>query len=474
MQRALVLILVFLCGISFGKIKILTNVSSVEIRADHSLLGFIDQTKTAVVEVTPPATLTLSKPGYLPLTLSVRDASSTYCAEMIPASYITVNSTPSNAYVMLDNSFVGVTPLRLTTSPGTATLSIGKEDYAETNKTVFLKPFEECSVNVSLLKTPVVSFESDQTADLWIDGVYRGKTPLTVQLQAREHVLRAKAKNYFEVQRSFVVTNAAAQNIDIDMMPASYLRIQIPVDSAVIDLNGEKYMSGELIGPLNPGEINVVIKAEGYAEKALELSLDQGLNEITVELQEKSHILNVLEPVDAVVKIDNVPRGRIPVKVSLIEGIHLVEIQQGSKFWLGIVDLTQDMVLRTDFSQATLVLLGNKKDTLFVVNGTSFVPPSVIYVKPGFCSLEIRSDSVSKRIVELLPGTVNYFFGDKSSGYVCLFGRAPERCFVDGVGVGISPILFLPLRPGEHVLQVGKKRTVIELLPQEILYLEQK
>ena len=114
MQRTLVLILVLLCGISFGKIRILTNVSGVEIRADHSLLGFIDQTKTAVVEITPPATLTLSKPGYLSSALPVRDASSTYYVEMIPASYITVNSTPSNAYVIFDNSFVGVTPLKLT------------------------------------------------------------------------------------------------------------------------------------------------------------------------------------------------------------------------------------------------------------------------------------------------------------------------------------------------------------------------
>ena len=474
MQRTLVLILILLCGISFGKIRILTNVSGVEIRAGHSLLGFIDQTKTAVVEITPPATLTLSKPGYLSSALPVRDASSTYYVEMIPASYITVNSTPSNAYVIFDNSFVGVTPLKLTTFPGTATLIIGKEDYTEINKTVFLHPFEEVSVSVSLPETPTVSFESNQTADLWIDDVYRGKTPLTVQLQIGEHVLRAKAEDCFDVQKSFVVTNAAAQNINIDMMPASYLKLQIPVDGVVIDLNGEKHMSGELIGPLNPGKLNVVIEAEGYAKKTLELSLNQGLNEITVELQEESHILNVLEPVDAVVKIDNIPRGRTPVKVSLIEGIHLVEIQRGSKFWLGIVDVTQDTVLRTDFSRATVVLLGNKKNTLFVVNGTSFVPPSVIYIKPGFCSLEIRSDIVSKRIVELLPGTVNYFFGDEDSGYVCLFSRVPESCFVDEMSVGISPILFLPLKSGEHVLQIGQKRTVIELLPQEILYLEQK
>ena len=102
-------------------------------------------------------TLTITKDGYAPATRPVQitaGAQSHLNVQLdLPSGFLTVLSSPSTAYILVDGVSTGhVTPSQVPVAPGTHTLSLRKFGYLEASDSFTVKSGEQQSRNVTLLE----------------------------------------------------------------------------------------------------------------------------------------------------------------------------------------------------------------------------------------------------------------------------------------------------------------------------------
>ncbi|ABF41683.1 serine/threonine protein kinase [Candidatus Koribacter versatilis Ellin345] len=116
-------------------------------------------TTPAVIPSLAPGvhTFTISKDGYSPATRPVQITAGVQSHLNVqldlPSGFLTVLSTPSTAYILVDGVNTGhVTPSQIPVAPGTHTVTLRKFGYLETSDSFTLKSGEQQSRNVTLLE----------------------------------------------------------------------------------------------------------------------------------------------------------------------------------------------------------------------------------------------------------------------------------------------------------------------------------
>jgi serine/threonine protein kinase len=171
---------------SQGEIEINSTPSGAQVYLDDKLQG-----------VTPLKVK--HDPGTVPLLIKkgtefgeITDMLSVKAGEMASKNYtlasqygfLDINSIPQGAQVYLSNQRKGLTPFKLRYAPGTYTIQLKKSpEYRDIADRIKVTAGETTSKNYPL--TPAYILEIKTTpegADVRIDGVYKGKTPLNVEL----------------------------------------------------------------------------------------------------------------------------------------------------------------------------------------------------------------------------------------------------------------------------------------------------
>ena len=100
------------------------------------------------------------------------------------SGYIEINSTPEEAEVYIDEKSEGMTPLKRELSPGTYRIRIMKSpEYEEMTDVLEIKAGETSSKNYTLALAYILKINtSPEGADVRIDGNYKGKTPIQLEL----------------------------------------------------------------------------------------------------------------------------------------------------------------------------------------------------------------------------------------------------------------------------------------------------
>ena len=151
-----------------------------------------------------------------------------------PLAALKMDSSPLGAEFFVDGASKGVTPLKVDLSVGTYTLRLFKDGFKPWEKKIPLNEARLYQENIALeprtgTRTAQVAARITSTpanADLYIDGVPVGKTPLTVTKPAGTYSLRMESEGY-EPWDSKVTWEKAQETVHAKLAP-----IPVPVQPA--------------------------------------------------------------------------------------------------------------------------------------------------------------------------------------------------------------------------------------------------
>ena len=149
-------------------------------------------------------------------------------AETAKFATLSIETNPSGATVYIDGSKVGVTPLRnFSAAYGKHTIKLSKTDYFDN---VFPCDFNKDKVdirqNLIIRKSKLNIATTPSGADVYLDGVKAGKTPMSgYEVPYGKHKIRVSKSGYDDIEETFTFGKAG---VDIKkVMPKSVENIVV-------------------------------------------------------------------------------------------------------------------------------------------------------------------------------------------------------------------------------------------------------
>ncbi len=194
-----------------------------------------------------------------------------------------VRSNPSNASVYLDGDYLGHTPLVATVEAGRHHLTVKKAGYQPYEVNVRLNPGERVQVYARLV--PAVqrgrlSVRSEPAgAQVYLNGSYRGKTPLVLDLEPGVYDLRLTLPGYAEY-RERVRVNAGETTYVYARLASEKARLEVRTNvRARVFLDGYELgwtKNGRFVTTVQGGRRWLVVLAPGYAPYVNQITLRPG------------------------------------------------------------------------------------------------------------------------------------------------------------------------------------------------------
>jgi hypothetical protein len=281
-----------------GWIQIQCNVDGASVSFNGEHKGVINGgTLTVPVYTTgtPYTSFSVTRSGYMPydggLSMPAEGQTNTYYATLNPIETptisppvrygsISVESSPSGAEIYFDGNYRGRTPLTISDVwPGAYTIAAEMNGYRTYTTTTSVSSDERSSVYCTL--TPentagalyVISSPAD--AIVTLDGLYKGKTPITLNnLAADTHTIQLDLPGYYDWKSSVDVPAGGTKTISatLNPMPVSstgWIYVSSSPGGASVTLDGNSVgqtpVSGSLkLNSIAVGEHTVMLVLPGY------------------------------------------------------------------------------------------------------------------------------------------------------------------------------------------------------------------
>jgi len=153
-----------------------------------------------------------------------------YVAERKPITgRIRVESEPTFANVYLDGRYEGRTNKTIpSVTPGRHTIKVTKTGYSEWSRTIYVRAGETVNLFAELKPYPLYGSiyvtSTPWNARVFIDGVEKGETPLTIEeVEIGWHEITL-IKKYYHAWTKDVYVGEEEVKLDVDLEPISYKR----------------------------------------------------------------------------------------------------------------------------------------------------------------------------------------------------------------------------------------------------------
>jgi tRNA A-37 threonylcarbamoyl transferase component Bud32 len=183
------------------------------------------------------------------------------------SGFMEINSVPEGADVYIDNKYEGITPIKHEIPPGTYNIRIKKDpDYKEITDDMEVNSGKTFSKNYALDAAYFLEVKTTpEGADVSIDGNYKGKTPIRIELTRSKCRLKIeKGKEWSYIDESLTL------NPGINSLERSLKRIMYSLSIKTNPPEARVSIRGEPIGmtPVKKtglfGNYYVKIEKEGY------------------------------------------------------------------------------------------------------------------------------------------------------------------------------------------------------------------
>jgi len=290
-----------------GWIQIQCNIDGASVSFNGEYKGIISGGSLTVpvyTTGTPYTTYSVTKSGYIPAdgTLSMPDEGQTrtYYATLNPISTpttvppvrygsISVESSPSGADIYFEGNYRGRAPLTITDVwPGTYTIDAEMPGYRTYSTTTSVSSDMRSSVYCPLTPTNTAGalyiISSPSGASVNLDGLYKGKTPITLSnLAAGTHILQLDYAGYYDWKSTVEVPEGGTKTVSatLNPMPASstgwvYVSSSPGGASVTLDGNsvGQTPASGSLkLNSVAVGDHTVILQLTGYTSYSTRTSV---------------------------------------------------------------------------------------------------------------------------------------------------------------------------------------------------------
>jgi hypothetical protein len=191
--------------------------------------------------------------------------------------FLSITSDPSAASVSIDNREGGITPFTKQVPSGEYTIVVSKEGYKESQKKVIVKENEKETVHVTLAPpTCSIRILSDpENADVYLDGMHKGRTPILMKdIAGGAHLVKI-GKNGYQALQETLDANQVFMEKTYKLLPVTGgLSIQTDPDGAEVVIDGKNTGLTPLqLSGLGVKEYLVQLEKKGYISKTLTVSI---------------------------------------------------------------------------------------------------------------------------------------------------------------------------------------------------------
>ncbi len=439
---------------------------------------------------------------------------------------LAVTSLPLDATVSVDGNVMGVTPLYVKAlTRGAHTVEISKSGYyswqqyvvINSNRItripmVLLKPSYKPGPNPIQGKGTIVVSSNPSGADVFVDGVFQGLTPIGVgNLAPGVHFIQVKKDGYNEysspavIQYSgsiiyfplIILSPATSGSFITSSSGAQSLQLSSDPSGADISMDGEPAGKTPItVNGLGQGPHIIQFHESGYNDQS-SVAFVNG-NDTTIikpvklapadngTVNSRSDLLYVDSlPQGALVSFDALPRGESPLNIEgILPGPHtltfklpgyedyetLVIVKEGQVPEVPIVVLTPNVINGTHLAQSAVAVNSKPEGAEVYLNGTKLgeTPLLIDGFADGSHPLQLKlegyldynatiekNDGVSEDIptMMLIPSPDR----DATPGMDFTTVKSMPsgaNVFLDGLMAGTTPVLLQNLTPGTHYLEV--------------------
>jgi len=139
---------------------------------------------------------------------------------------IRVTSSPSGATIYLNGNYRGTTPLTITKVAAPATYSVEADLAGYRSSTMTVSAVAGQTTNVNMALNPIsipgtLSISSNPSnAFIYIDGVYKGRTPLTLyDIAAQSHNIELDLNGYYDWKTTVSVPQSGTKTVNAQLSP---------------------------------------------------------------------------------------------------------------------------------------------------------------------------------------------------------------------------------------------------------------
>lgn len=135
---------------------------------------------------------------------------------------LVIRTDVEGAEVMVDEETVGYTPVDpVTLEAGQHTVRVRRPGFTEFDDVVQIEPGRDLALDVPLIALAmIVTVRSDpDEARVFVDGTFRGDTPIELELPDGDHSLRVTYPRYQEVVREIHARAGQTDLIEVDLEP---------------------------------------------------------------------------------------------------------------------------------------------------------------------------------------------------------------------------------------------------------------
>jgi hypothetical protein len=241
---------------------------------------------------------------------------------------LNVDGTPRGADVFLDGAFVGNLPTTISTTLGRHTVEVREDGFSPFSTTLTVAAGTQ-RLNVTLNPIVVNGTLNINTnprgADVFLDGAFVGRSPVTVTTSIGRHTVEAREDGYRNASTVVNVT-AGTQNLNLNLEP-------VVVNGTVIVDGGPRganvFLDGVFAGNLpvtlntSIGRHSLEVRADGFENFATTINVAAGTQRVNVNLTQivREGTLVVFSNVaNARVFINGNEVGRINANLTLTVG----------------------------------------------------------------------------------------------------------------------------------------------------------
>ncbi len=307
---------------------------------------------------------------------------------------IQVSTKPSGATVTLDHTVSLTAPATFTgVAPGTHTIVATLDGYAEVSGTIQVISGQTAQATLTLrpesTSVGAVRVQSiPPAANIYLDGIYRGSTPMTVgNLAAGDHTVLLRRSGYREYTTSVRVPaggtaeltttltalSSPGGSVDVVSYPAG---ASVYIDDVYQGLT--RPWDALNIPNVAPGEHDLTLTLGGYYDYVTTVTVSSGRETSVVatltdrpEANPNGQVAVASSPSGAAVYIDSAYRGVTPLIVDDVRtGSHTVLVRQtGYQDWA-----TSVRVIEGDTAQISATLVGSGAATTTATATPSATP----------------------------------------------------------------------------------------------------
>lgn len=293
---------------------------------------------------------------------------------------IQVSTSPSGATVTLDHTVSLTAPATFTNvAPGTHTVDATLDGYSEVSVAIQVGPGQTAQASLTLAPIPasVGSIRLESTppaANVYLDGVYRGSTPMTVgNLAAGDHTVILRRSGYREYSAAVTVPAGGTADLRATLSPLSSGTGSVDVVSypagASVYLDDvyqgltSPWDALDLPG-LTPGEHDLTLTLGGYYDYVTTVTVAPGVaTSVVATLTDlpgtnpNGQAAVTSAPSGAEVFIDSAYRGVTPLIVDRVPtGPHTVLVRAaGYQDWATSIQVAEGDTAQVSATLASLV-----------------------------------------------------------------------------------------------------------------------